>query len=106
MWIYARDGFLSIVQDRNDPSKLMVRGRFKGDIEHYFPKAEVIHTPDGDYLYRTSLPREIVAVVLSREVTKIDYDRYKPAVSDPRREGTYLMCFLEMENLQELLAQA
>ena len=32
MWIYLNDAFLSIVADRDDPSRLLVRGRFAGDI--------------------------------------------------------------------------
>jgi len=33
----------------------------KGDIEYYFPNADVTETPKGDYRYRTTLPRVEVA---------------------------------------------
>ena len=63
MWIFAKDGFLSLTQYRDRPDMLMVRARVAGDIEHFFPTARVIRTDDADYLYRTTLPREAVATV-------------------------------------------
>ncbi len=105
MWVFARDGLLSIVQQRDDPSKLMVRGRVKGDIERYFPKANVICTPDGDYLYRTTVYRDEVGVAIARIVGDINYDKFKPAVTDKRREMAYLECFMALEDMQYDLSQ-
>ena len=46
MWIFAKDGFLSLTQYRDRPDMLMVRARVAGDIEHFFPTARVIRTDD------------------------------------------------------------
>ena len=41
MWIALNDSFLSIVATPEDPDTLVVRARFKGDIEAVFPGADV-----------------------------------------------------------------
>jgi hypothetical protein len=61
MWIIAEDGFLSMVECRDDSNCLLVRARVKGDIEHYFPDATVIRTDDCDYLYRAIIRKADVA---------------------------------------------
>jgi hypothetical protein len=33
MWLFCEKGFVSIVVDRDDPDRLLVRARVKGDIE-------------------------------------------------------------------------
>ena len=36
MCIFTNKGFLSIVEDRDDPERLLVRARYEGDIERHF----------------------------------------------------------------------
>ena len=36
MWVFTNKGFFSIVEDRNDSTKLLVRSRIKGDLERVF----------------------------------------------------------------------
>ena len=103
MWLIAKDGFLSIVEWRNNPAYLMVRARVKGDIEHYFPDARVIRTDDRDYLYRTLIPRTEVADRLCDTVMDIDYDNFKSAVTDHRRSRWYVMIWSVLEEMQDKL---
>lgn len=105
MWIVAKYGFLSIVQHDDDPGLLLVRARVKGDIEHYFPGAEVSRDDMADYLYRAAIPRRLVAATLAQEVEKIDYRAVKPAIADKRREGAYLDVWLILEGMQEELKE-
>ena len=49
----------------------------------------MIRTPDRDYLYRATLPRKAVEAALAKAVEAIDYDRFKPAVTDKRRSEYY-----------------
>jgi hypothetical protein len=102
MWIFAKDGFLSITQHREKPEHLMVRGRVKGDLEHYFPGAEVIETPDGDYHYRTTLPREKVADRVRDAVIDIR-SGFKDSVTDKRRMPWYLRVWSVMDDMQYAL---
>ena len=61
MWLYTHKGFLSIVQDFRDENQVVVRGKFKEDINAYFPDATVEIDTSIDYKYRTCLPKEVVA---------------------------------------------
>jgi len=90
MWLFTSNSFLSIVEHDHDPSLLHVRARLAGDIEEVFPGADVIETPNADYRYRTSLPRERVAEALSRMVREIDYTNFKNSVNDPNRKDHYI----------------
>ena len=103
MWIFAKDGFLSITPHREKPDCFMVRGRVKGDIEYYFPNADVIETPNADYRYRTTLPREEVADRIRKAVADIHYRGFKTSVTDKRREAYYFSvwdtCYLMQEEL-------
>ena len=102
MWIFAKDGFLSITPHREKPECFMVRGRVKGDIEYYFPKAIVIETPDADYRYRTTLPREEVADRVREAVIEIR-SGLKDSVTDKRRAGYYLDVWSTMAEMQDRL---
>jgi hypothetical protein len=61
MWLYTHKGFLSIVQDFRDENQVVVRGKFREDIDAYFPGATVEIDTGIDYKYRTYLPKEVVA---------------------------------------------
>jgi hypothetical protein len=84
MWLFARRGFVSIVKDRRDPLRFLVRARFNGDLTALFPGAKVSVTPDADYRFRASIPRADVAGHLTRHLLEIDYDNFKNAIV-PRR---------------------
>ena len=90
MWIYLRHAFLSVVVDRNDPNRLLVRGRFPGDIERVLPEAEVIETPRADYRFRASVPRALVAEMLARQALTMTTDNFKGSVKEDWRHDLYL----------------
>ena len=47
--------------------RLLVRARHVNDIEKVFPRAAVLATPRGDYLYRALVPRaDVVAAIAAR----------------------------------------
>ena len=83
MWVFTNRGFLSIVEQYDEPGTLIVRSRFPGHIKVLFPETEVSRTPDHGYLYRAFLPRKEVAKVIRREVEAIDYGNFKNSVGDP-----------------------
>ena len=84
----------------------MVRGRVKGDIEFYFPNATVIETPQADYRYRTTLPREKVADSVRKAVTDIHYRGFKDSVTDKRRAEYYFSVWDTCCLMQEELSRA
>ena len=78
MWIFTNKGFLSIVEDRDDPERLLVRARYEGDIERHFGgTVEVLELEDSDYRFRAFVPREEVRTVIDRELFSLDYGNFK-----------------------------
>jgi hypothetical protein len=73
MWITTTGGFVSLVEDREDPGLLQVRARVLEDITANFPGAEVLVVPGADYRYRARVNRQQVADRLAAAVMAIDY---------------------------------
>lgn len=99
MWIFHPLGFTSVVADYDDMSNLVVRSRFKGDLEKLFPGCKVITTPKRDYRFRTSLPRQEVAVRYAELMASIDYDNFKDECPKDRHD-TYLSVWSTMLSAQ------
>lgn len=102
MWLFAKKGFVSIVEDRDEPRNLLVRGRVRGDIEALFPTAEgrVAETPEHDYGFRISLPRSLVGDVIAAHAKSIDYDNFKASLDDDVRHDAYANVWAVMRTLQ------
>lgn len=103
MWIFAKHGFFSIVEHKDNSNLLMVRARAAGDIEYYWPDAEVLITPNADYLYRTTLARKVVAARIARAVDDIDSPQFKPTVAK-ERASFYARVHMMMARMQATLA--
>lgn len=101
MWLFAKRGFFSIVQDKDDPEYLIVRARVKGDIERYWPLSTVERHDDRDYLYRARIDRRLVARGLSVAVDQIDYVNFKTQIEDKKRSPWYLQVWETMWDMQE-----
>lgn len=102
MWFCLNNGFLSVVAPANDLEGefLLVRARRQGDIERYFPGAQVERRPERDYLFRALILREEVAAVIAAEIAGIDYNNFKNSVRDDRLHGAYARVWSTMAALQ------
>jgi hypothetical protein len=96
MWLFTTKGFVSIVADTADKNFFWVRSRFAGDIEKLFPNAEVVRTPQRDYLYRAKLPHLEVSNRIAEEVGNISYPNFKNAVPTKKRQNIYNMVWMRM----------
>ncbi len=103
MWVFLNKAFLSIVQDRNNDERLLVRGRLEGDIESVFEFADVEETPDADYRFRAFVPKDVVALALYAAVLNIDYPNFKGSIGrrDNDRHAAYMRVWSEMRRTQE-----
>jgi hypothetical protein len=106
MWIFLNNAFLSIVADLNNADNLLVRARRAGDIERVFPSAKATETPTGDYRFRASLPRPIVASAMQAAVLKIVYPNFKDSTKDRKRKSVYLRVWRTMWEWQQSLRPA
>ena len=98
-----QDSFLSVVEHESEARLLHIRGRMRGDIEKIFPEADVIEAVDGDYRFRTSLPRERVAQAISLRLSKIDYTNFKGSVKESDRRSAYINVWSAMYDEQQRL---
>ena len=88
MWLFLNNAYLSIVADRDDQSRLLVRARFKGDLERVFGKVVVQETPTADYRFRTRVPREAVADRVAKAVLGTTATNFKASVTEDWRSVT------------------
>jgi hypothetical protein len=109
MWILTTFGFFSVVENRRDPSTLMVRGRVRADIEKFVRRAKVevsiLETPTADYRYRAILNRKVVAKVIARALRRLDYPNFKNRVEERQgvaRHDVYADVWLNLRRLNEL----
>ena len=89
MWVYLNNAFLSIIDPKANyggggakSDQLLVRARFKGDIERVFKRAKVVETPKRDYRYRALVSRETVAQAMLQAVQNIDYLNFKGSTKE------------------------
>ena len=103
MWLVLDNSFLSIVKDRDNEDRLLVRARLKGDIEKIFPEAEVIEGAGSDYKYRAFIKRDTVSTHLLEKINTINYTNFKNKVAsnDKDRALTYSKIWSIMYQKQE-----
>jgi len=91
MWLCFNDAFLSAVIDKNDPARLMVRGRRKKDLINVFgDQAEIIENAGTDYRWRTFVDRKAFAELIAARIDNIDYSNFKNSVGDHDLHDLYL----------------
>jgi hypothetical protein len=75
MWLFTKQGFISIVQHRDDPDLMRVRARVRADLERCFPRreAEIIEDRVADYRWHLNVPRAEVAEYLMFAIEDLDY---------------------------------
>jgi hypothetical protein len=100
MWLFSSTGFLSIVADRDNPDRLLVRARVAGHIESVFPDAKVVTDQTADYRFRSRLPRKQVANAIAASVRAIDYDNFKMSITDHRLHTAAIDVWILMRRLQ------
>lgn len=91
MWLVFPDCFVSVVVHQDQPSRLVVRARLRDDIERLLPGAEVVKNPEADYLYRTTVQREVLAEAVLRRLGSMTYTNVKGAVALNEKTRSYMM---------------
>ena len=91
MWLCFNDGFLSVVVDKNDPPRLMVRARRKRDLLNLCgDHIEVIENAGSDYRWRTFIDRKAFGSLVAARIENIDYSNFKNSVEDRDLHDLYL----------------
>lgn len=89
MWIKTNSAFVSIVEHRDDPETLLVRGRFKGDAARFLgvPASEEIELTAADYRFRVIASREQVEKAVVRAVRGVHYPNFKDSIKTAWRKA-------------------
>lgn len=80
MWIASKDGFVSIVQNRDLMDTLMVRARVKKDLLSLFAEERIVETPEADYRFRVLVPKREMANMLAERIMDINYPNFKSEI--------------------------
>jgi len=106
MWVFLNNAMFSIVEDRKDNGRFVVRSRGKDEIEKVFDVPAIVNQ-GSDYLYRAFIPRERVEEVMVNELRRIKYDNFKASISysDKERKYAYGQVWSVMFNFQENQAE-
>jgi hypothetical protein len=88
MWIMGTDFFVSLVakdvpEGALPKGALLVRARKREHLATLFPDANIVEDRSADYLYRSFIPVEKIAVALIERLTALNYPNYKNSVQDP-----------------------
>ena len=107
MWVFMHDAMFSAVEDRSDPKLVVVRARFRGDLEAAFGRGtNVIESEDGDYRFRIFTDKETLKRALSSYVDGcLNYDNFKNSIPNREkwRHDVYTKVWGVLYNLQEKL---
>jgi len=85
MWIFTKDGFFSVVQDRDDETVVLVRARRRADLENILKPEElpgIQDTPGADYGFRIFMDRKRWTSYAAAAASRIDYSNFKGAIED------------------------
>lgn len=108
MWIFAKTGFVSIVEHNQLPQLLLVRARVRMDLVNFVrhcPDSKraikrIKKKPDHDYAYRVSLDRRFVVTAISELVASINYTNFKEEVHEGSiRDDVYMGVWSETRRL-------
>jgi hypothetical protein len=78
MWIFTIDGYYSAVQDKEDPTRIMVRSRKKVDLQTLLKRLEredltILAWAGSDYAFRVFMPRELWNSYLNMAGRELDH---------------------------------
>lgn len=84
MWLCFNDGFVSAVQDRNEPNSLVVRARRQEILATLFPNETIVFdlNDSHDYKYRVFIGKEVLITVLTNRIGELNYPNFKNSVKD------------------------
>jgi hypothetical protein len=82
MWIFTSQAFVSIVEHRDNPDRLIVRGRFRGDASAFLGLPDNLEqeTPAADYRFRVIAIRAVVERAILRAAANITYPNFKDSM--------------------------
>ena len=88
MWIYTRQGMISIVQHRDNQDVFLVRSRERSTLEDLFRGFAIIELEAADYPFRVFVNRDELPIIYGM-IAGINFPNFKNSVKDPERHDVY-----------------
>lgn len=101
MWIFTNKGFYSVVEDKADSRRVVVRARSREHLESVVPPSRIIETTDTDYRYRAYMLKEEWKRIMLKLIDNIDYSNFKNSVPEGAYHNRLLEIWREMYQYQE-----
>jgi hypothetical protein len=84
MWIFTKDGHLSLVQHPTDLGRLVIHAQLREDMERFVTlldeigegRHEAEPSVESGYRFTVTARREVVAKAVAKVVAEIDYQRF------------------------------
>lgn len=98
MWVFTKDGFFAVAENRNDKDTLLVRARVADDMNRLVNTMEAINMQwvrlpwrdeEADYLFRGIMTKFAWAYYLGYAAREIDYDSLKSYVMQTDGKSRY-----------------
>ena len=107
MWIFMNKAFVSIVEHRDDPGVLIVRGRFRGDAARFLGihVSHEVEMPEADYRFRIEADRDLVCARVVAAVKGINYDNFKSSIASRSRHDLAMQVWTILHRAQESIAR-
>lgn len=106
MWLFTRNGFLSVIQDPNESHHLFIRARVRGDLERLVAEldkpVDIVERPGRDYLWAVTVHRADFIKVMVDQLMELDYTNVKDAIDlgEKARHDAMLRVWTTMSSLQ------
>ena len=109
MWIFTVDGYFSAVQDKDNPSRIMVRSRQENDLQTLLNRLnrddlDILSWTGSDYAYRVFMPRDLWLNYLEMSGKELNYTNFKARAIHPadyRRSDTYHRIWRTLKEWQD-----
>lgn len=113
MWMISKYGFASVVEHKDQPGCVLVRGRDRGDLEEFcevardcdvpgFSEQAIEEDPSADYRFRMTVKDKDWGQLAQALAIGIDYPNFKNEVAsvDPKRAEIYAGVWSQMMKIQ------
>ena len=94
MWVFTQDGFISVVDNKQEPGKLTARARDEQSLQLLAELAgsEIHRSKNCDYPYRTFVTRDQLNEFMTAQIDSLDYRNFKSRVWQSRGEKYHDAC--------------
>lgn len=99
MWLFSKQGFVSIVKDRYcKDGQVTVRARIRDDLVSLLEKMnkdrpEILEISHADYRFRAIVAQDDFALAVARAVMEIDYDNFKNTACPPGKDTERMIAY-------------